>query len=48
MSGIDPHMISGSSGFGLVWLGCRSGCLLSCGSITLRLRDAIKVRTLRR
>jgi hypothetical protein len=25
MSGMDPHMISGNPGFGLVWLVCRSG-----------------------
>jgi hypothetical protein len=25
MSGMDPHMISGNTVFGLVWLGCRSG-----------------------
>jgi hypothetical protein len=25
MGGMDPHMISGNTGFGLVWLGCRSG-----------------------
>jgi hypothetical protein len=48
MSGMDPHMISGNSGFGLVWLGCRSGCLLGCGSVTVRLHGAIEVRTLRR
>jgi hypothetical protein len=48
MSGMDPHMISGNSGFVLVWLGCRSGCLLGCESVTVRLRDAIEVRTLRR
>jgi hypothetical protein len=53
MSGMDPHMICGNTGFGLVglgWvgLGCRSGFLLGCGSATVRLRDAIEVRTLRR
>jgi hypothetical protein len=48
MSGMDPHMISGNAGFGLVWLGCRSGFLLGCGSVTVRLHDAIEVRTLRR
>jgi hypothetical protein len=48
MSGMDPHMISGNTGFGLVWLGCQSGFLLGCGSVTVRLRDAIKVKTLRR
>jgi hypothetical protein len=48
MSGMDPHMISGNTGFGLVWLGCQSGFLLGCGSVTVRLRDAIEVKTLRR
>jgi hypothetical protein len=48
MSGMDPYMISGNTGFGLVWLGCQSGFLLGCGSVTVRLRDAIEVRTLRR
>jgi hypothetical protein len=48
MSGMDPHMISGNTGFGLVWLGCRSGFLLVCGSVTVRLHDAIEIRTLRR
>jgi hypothetical protein len=48
MSGTDPHMISGNTGFGLVWLGCRSGFLLGCGSIMVRLHDAIEVKTLRR
>jgi hypothetical protein len=31
-----------------VWLGCRSGCLLGRGSVTVRFCDAIEVRTLRR
>jgi hypothetical protein len=48
MSGMDHHMISGNTGYGLVWLGCRSGILLGCGSVTVRLRDEIEVRTLRR
>jgi hypothetical protein len=48
MSGMEPHMISGNTGVGLVWLGCRSGFLLGRGSVTVRLHDAIKVRTLRR
>jgi hypothetical protein len=45
MSGMDPHMISRNTGFGL---GYRSGFLLGCGSITVRLRDVIEVRTLKR
>jgi hypothetical protein len=48
MSGMDPQMISGNTGFGLVWLGSRSGFYLGCGSVTVRLCDAIEVRTLRR
>jgi hypothetical protein len=50
ISGMDPHMISGNTRFwfGLVWLGCQSGCLLGCGSVTVRFCDAIEVRTLRR
>jgi hypothetical protein len=45
---MDPHMIGGNIGFVLVWLGCRSGFLLGCGLVTVRLCDAIEVRTLRR
>jgi hypothetical protein len=59
MSGMDPHMISWNLRwvwFGLVWLGLvwlglvgwSKWILLGCGSVTVRLRDAIKVRTLRR
>jgi hypothetical protein len=57
MSGMDPHMISGNPRFGLVWLvwfgwfglvGLSKWILLGCGSVTVRLRDAIEVRTLRR
>jgi hypothetical protein len=46
MSGMDPHMISGNPEFGLV--GLSKWILLGCGSVTVRLRDAIEVRTLRR
>jgi hypothetical protein len=46
MSGMDPHMISGNTVFGLVWLS--KWILLGCGSVTVRFRDAIEVRTLRR
>jgi hypothetical protein len=49
MSGMDPHMISGNPGFGwvgLVWFGLSKWIVLCCGSVTVRLRDAIKVRTL--
>jgi hypothetical protein len=48
VSGMDPHMISGNTVFGLAWLGWRIGFFLGCGSVTVRLRDAIEVRTLRR
>jgi hypothetical protein len=49
MSGMDPHMISGNTGFGLVGLGWLSKwILLGCGSVTVRLCDAIEVRILRR
>jgi hypothetical protein len=50
LSGMDPHMICGNTEFwfGLVWLGCQSGCLLGCGSVTVRFCDVIEVRTLRR
>jgi hypothetical protein len=51
MSGMDPHMISGNIGMGnghiLGW-DMRSGILLGCGSVTVRLRDAIEVNSLRR
>jgi hypothetical protein len=46
MSGMDPHMISGNPGFG--WVGLSKWILLGCGSVTVRLRDAIEVRTLKR
>jgi hypothetical protein len=46
MNGMDPRMISGNLGFGLV--GLSKWILLGCGSVTVRLRDAIEVRTLRR
>jgi hypothetical protein len=51
MSGMDPHMISGNPWFGLVrfgLVGLSKWILLGDGSITVRLCDAIKVRTLRR
>jgi hypothetical protein len=49
MSGKDPHMISWNlrlGWFGLV--GLSKWILLGCGLVTVRLRDAIGVRTLRR
>jgi hypothetical protein len=49
MSGRDPHMICGNPEFGWVGLvGLSKWILLGCGSVTVRLRDAIEVRTLRR
>jgi hypothetical protein len=49
MSGIDPHMISGNPGFGWVGLvGLSKWILLGGGSVTVRLCDAIEVRTLKR
>jgi hypothetical protein len=49
MSGMNPHMISWNlrlGWFGLV--GLSKWILLGGGSVTVRLRDAIEVRTLRR
>jgi hypothetical protein len=49
MSGMDPHMFSWNlrlGWFGLV--GLSKWILLGGGSVTVRLRDAIEVRTLRR
>jgi hypothetical protein len=49
MSGMDPHMISWN--LRLVWFGLvdlSKWILLGGGSVTVRLRDAIEVRTLRR
>jgi hypothetical protein len=49
MSGTDPHMISGNPRFG--WVGLvdlSKRIVLGYGSVTVRLRDAIEVRTLRR
>jgi hypothetical protein len=51
MSCMDPHMIRWNLGwvwFGLVWFGWSKWILLGGGSVTVRLRDAIEVRTLRR
>jgi hypothetical protein len=49
MSGMDPHMISGNLVFGWVGLvGLSKWIILGCGSVMVRLRDAIEVRTLRR
>jgi hypothetical protein len=48
-SGMDPHMISGNPGIGWVGLvGLSKWILFGCGSVTVRLRDTIEVRTLRR
>jgi hypothetical protein len=50
MSGMDPHMISGTRDGFLVmsWLGFVEVGLLGYGSFTVRLRDAIEVNFLRR
>jgi hypothetical protein len=51
LSGMYPHMISGNPGMGN---GLSSGwvmskwILLGCGSVTVRLRDAIEASSLRR
>jgi hypothetical protein len=43
MSGMDPHMISGNPGFGCFGLvGLSKWILLGCGSVMVRLRDAIE------
>jgi hypothetical protein len=46
MSGMDPHMISGNLGWvlvkSMVW---SKWVLLGCGSVTVRLCDAINVVT---
>jgi hypothetical protein len=49
MRGMDPHMIRWNLRW--VWLGLvgwSKWILLGCGSVTVLLRDAIEVRTLRR
>jgi hypothetical protein len=48
MSGMDPHMISGTwDGSWLsLWFGCVIVGLLVCGSVAVRLYDAIKVVTI--
>jgi hypothetical protein len=48
-SGMDTHMISWNLRLG--WfgsVGLSKWIVLGCGSVTVRLRDAIEVRTLRR
>jgi hypothetical protein len=50
MSDMNPHIISGT--WDLVWLslglGLSKWVLLGCGSVTVRLCEAIKAVTLRR
>jgi hypothetical protein len=49
MSGMNPHMISGTrDGFRLVWLVVSKWVSLGCALVTVRLRDAIEIITLRR
>jgi hypothetical protein len=45
MSGMDPHMISWNLRW--VWFVLSKWVSLGCGSVTVRLRDAIEVVTLR-
>jgi hypothetical protein len=49
MSGMDPHKISGNLGWvfllSLSWV-VSKWILLGCGSVTVRLRDAIKASSL--
>jgi hypothetical protein len=49
MSSMDPHMISENLGWVLLSLGwvVLKWVLLSCGSVTVRLRDAIEASSLR-
>jgi hypothetical protein len=49
MNGMDPHMISGNLGWVLLSLGwvVSKWVLLGCGSVTVRLRDAIEASSLR-
>jgi hypothetical protein len=50
MSGMDPHMISGNLGWVLLnlsWV-VSKWVLLGCGSVTVRLHDAIEASSLRR
>jgi hypothetical protein len=50
MSGMDPHIISGNLGWvfllSLGWV-VSKWILLGCGSVTVRLRDAIEASSLR-
>jgi hypothetical protein len=48
ISGMDPHMISGNLEWVLVksWLACVEVGLLGCGSVRVRLCDAIEIATL--
>jgi hypothetical protein len=51
LSSMDPHMISGNLVWVLFvksWLGCvEVDFVLGCGSVTVRLRDAIEASSLR-
>jgi hypothetical protein len=50
MSDMDPHMISGNLGLVLLSIGwvVLNWVLLGCGSVMVKLRDAIKASSLRR
>jgi hypothetical protein len=49
MSGLDPHIISGNLEWVLLSFGwvVSKWVLLGCGSITVRLRDAIEASSLK-
>jgi hypothetical protein len=50
MNGMDPHMISGNLGWVLLSLGwvVSKWVLLGCGSVMVRLRDAIEASSFKR
>jgi hypothetical protein len=50
MSDMDPHMISGNLGLVLLSIGwvVLNWVLLGCGSVMVKLRDAIEASSLRR
>jgi hypothetical protein len=50
MSDMDPHMVSGNLGLVLLSIGwvVLNWVLLGCGSVMVKLRDAIEASSLRR